>query len=62
MSGGWRTRELLSAGVYFAILLACIGHFGILAIGIASLALSLLLTVLFLPISIRRYRMMARID
>ena len=54
------TRELLSAGVYFVILLACIDHFGILAIGIASLALSLLLTVLFLPISIRRYRMMTR--
>jgi O-antigen/teichoic acid export membrane protein len=54
------TREFLSAGVYFVILLALIGHFGILAIGIASLVLSLLLTVLFGPISIRRYRAMTR--
>ncbi len=54
----WRlaVRDLVSAGLYFAILLTCIGHFGILAIGIASLVTSGLQGIFFLPLSIKRYR------
>jgi O-antigen/teichoic acid export membrane protein len=52
-------RDLVSAIVYFAILLALISRFGILSIGIASLASSLLQGIFFLPSSIRRYRMTA---
>jgi O-antigen/teichoic acid export membrane protein len=54
----WRLaiRDLVSAVIYFGILIALIGHFGILAIGIASLITSGLQGVFFLPIAIRRYR------
>jgi O-antigen/teichoic acid export membrane protein len=54
----WRlaVRDLVSAVIYFSILLALIGHFGILAVGIASLVTSGLQGIFFLPISIRRYR------
>jgi O-antigen/teichoic acid export membrane protein len=54
----WRLaiRDLVSAVAYFAILLALIGHFGILAIGIASLITSGIQGVIFLPIAIKRYR------
>jgi O-antigen/teichoic acid export membrane protein len=54
----WMTlRELVSAIIFFSVLFAFIGHFGILAIGIASLVSSGLQGIFFLPISIRRYRM-----
>ena len=59
VSGGWQ-RVSFSVRGLLCHSSRIIGHFGILAIGIASLVLSLLLTVLFLPISIRRYRMMTR--
>jgi O-antigen/teichoic acid export membrane protein len=54
----WRlaVRDLVSAVIYFSILLALLGHFGILAIGIASLVTSGLQGIFFLPISIKRYR------
>jgi O-antigen/teichoic acid export membrane protein len=55
-------RELVGSAVYFAILLVLIGHFGILSIGIAAVATSGLQGVLFLPISIKRYRAVAQAD
>jgi O-antigen/teichoic acid export membrane protein len=53
-------RELVAAAVYFAILFSLIGHFGILSVGIAGVVTSGLQGILFLPISIRRYRAVAR--
>jgi O-antigen/teichoic acid export membrane protein len=53
-------RELVSAAVYFAILLSLIGRYGILSIGIAGVVTSGLQGILFLPVSIRRYRAIAR--
>jgi O-antigen/teichoic acid export membrane protein len=50
-------RDLISAGIYFAVLFLLIGHYGILSIGIASLVTSAMQGVFFLPISIRRYRL-----
>jgi O-antigen/teichoic acid export membrane protein len=50
-------RELVSTAVYFILIFTLIGHFGILAIGIASLVSSGLQGIFFLPILIRRYRM-----
>ena len=55
-------RELVSSVIYFAIVLACIGHFGILSAGIAALVSSMLQGAFFLPISIRRYRAIAHSD
>jgi O-antigen/teichoic acid export membrane protein len=55
-------RELAGGAIYFILLFAFIGHYGILATGIASLGLSMILIILFLPISIRRYRMMVSSD
>jgi O-antigen/teichoic acid export membrane protein len=54
----WRlaVRDLVSAVVYFSLVLTLIGRFGILAIGIASLVTSGLQGLFFLPISIKRYR------
>lgn len=53
----WMTlRGVLSTAIYFAVLLIFIGHFGILAIGIASLTSSGLQGLFFTPISIKRYR------
>ena len=51
-------RELVATVVLFVLIFALIGHFGILAIGIASIIESGLQGILFLPILIRRYRMM----
>jgi O-antigen/teichoic acid export membrane protein len=50
-------REFFSVGIFLSVLLILIGHFGLLAIGIASLVSSGLQGFFFLPISIRRYRM-----
>jgi O-antigen/teichoic acid export membrane protein len=55
-------RELASAIVYFSILLALIGHIGILAAGIASLVSNGLQGLFFLPISIRLFRSMTLTD
>ena len=52
-------RAVLSAAVYFAVLLTLIGHFGILSVGIADLTSSVLEALLFLYPSIKRYRMTA---
>jgi O-antigen/teichoic acid export membrane protein len=53
-------REIVSSVVYFAVIFLLIGHFGILAIGIASLVQSGLQGILFLPLIIRRYRRIPR--
>jgi O-antigen/teichoic acid export membrane protein len=53
----WMTlRQAVAAIIYFSVMIACIGHFGILAVGIASLVSSGIQGIFFLPISIRRYR------
>jgi O-antigen/teichoic acid export membrane protein len=54
----WRlaVREVASAAIYFSVLLTFIGHFGILAIGIAAVVASGLQGIFFLPISVKRYR------
>jgi O-antigen/teichoic acid export membrane protein len=54
----WRlaVRDLVTAVVYFVLLLSLIGHFGILAIGIASVVTSGLQGIFFLPLAIKRYR------
>jgi O-antigen/teichoic acid export membrane protein len=53
----WMTlRQTIAAVIYFTVLVTCIGHFGILAVGIASLVSSGIQGICFLPISIRRYR------
>lgn len=49
-------REILSAAIFFAVLLALIGHLGIVAIGWASIVSSGLQGLFFLPITIRRIR------
>jgi hypothetical protein len=49
-------RQTIAAVIYFTVLVTCIGHFGILAVGIASLVSSGIQGICFLPISIRRYR------
>lgn len=50
-------REVASAIIFFGVLLALLGHFGILAIGIASLIESGIQGFFFLPILIKRYRL-----
>ena len=55
-------RELVSAAIYFTILLSLISRHGIIAIGIASLVSSGLQGIFFLPISIRRYRQTSNTD
>jgi O-antigen/teichoic acid export membrane protein len=59
----WRlaVRELITGAVFFGILLALIGHFGILAVGIASLVSSGLQAFFFLPLLIMRYRASTRV-
>jgi hypothetical protein len=59
----WRlaVRDLVTAVIYFSIVLTLIDHFGILAIGIASLVTSGLQGIFFLPIAIKRYRATAPI-
>lgn len=49
-------RSLVSAVVYFSLVLALIGRYRLAAIGWASLGSSLLQGVFFLPVLIRRYR------
>ncbi|MGB9111345.1 MAG: hypothetical protein WCF24_01305 [Acidimicrobiales bacterium] len=55
-------RELASAAIYFGVLFAFIGHIGILAVGFAALIATAVQGILFLPVSIRRYRMIGRAD
>jgi O-antigen/teichoic acid export membrane protein len=54
--------SLASSATLFAVLFSLMGHFGILSVGIASLASSALEVILFLPGSIRRYRMLTGSD
>jgi O-antigen/teichoic acid export membrane protein len=51
-------RELASTVILLVLIFALIPHFGILAIGIASIIQSGVQGLFFLPILIRRYRMM----
>jgi O-antigen/teichoic acid export membrane protein len=50
-------RQLASATVFLGATLLLIGHFGLLAVGIASLATEALQAVILLPGAIGRYRM-----
>jgi hypothetical protein len=50
-------RDVISVAIYFTVILTQIAHVGIEAIGIAAVVSSGLQAILFLPISIRRYRM-----
>jgi O-antigen/teichoic acid export membrane protein len=53
----WMTlRQLIAAIIFFTVMIACTGHFGIVAVGIATLVSSGIQGIFFLPISIRRYR------
>jgi O-antigen/teichoic acid export membrane protein len=53
----WMTaRSLANAIVQLGLVFALIGHFGIEAIGIAAMINAAISIVVFLPISIRRYR------
>lgn len=50
------TRQFVNEVIYIIVLLSLIGHVGILAIGIASLVLSGVEAIVFLPLLIKRYR------
>ena len=54
----WRLalRDLVLAASFFTLLFTFIGHFGILAAGMATLTTSIFQVIFFLPIAIRRYR------
>lgn len=52
-------RDFISAGVFFVLLFAFIGHYGILAVGIAALIQSGLQALFFLPLVVRRYKSLA---
>jgi O-antigen/teichoic acid export membrane protein len=59
----WMTvRNLVDVVVFFCVMFALIGHYGILSIGIGFLASSALQGIFFLPISIKRYRMTSNSD
>jgi O-antigen/teichoic acid export membrane protein len=51
-------RELLLTSSYFVIILLTIGHLGILSIGVASIIMASLQTLIFLGPLIKRYRRM----
>jgi O-antigen/teichoic acid export membrane protein len=56
----WMTaRNLASSIVQLVLVFALIGHYGIEAIGIAALVNAAISVIVFLPISVRRYRMTA---
>jgi len=50
-------RQLAEAATFLGTTLLLIGHFGLLAVGIASLITEVLQAVMFFPGAIRRYRM-----
>jgi O-antigen/teichoic acid export membrane protein len=52
-------RDLILAASFFALMLRFIGHFGIIATGMASLITSIFQLVFFLPIAVQRYRQTA---
>jgi O-antigen/teichoic acid export membrane protein len=55
-------RDLISAGIYFAVLFTLIDRHGILAIGYAALVTSAVQGIFFLPVAIRRYRLTTNYD
>jgi O-antigen/teichoic acid export membrane protein len=56
----WMTaRNLIGSLVQLVVVLLLIGHFGIESIGIAALANCAISFAIFIPISIRRYRLTA---
>jgi O-antigen/teichoic acid export membrane protein len=59
----WMTlRQLVAAVVFFVVMFALIGRYGINSIGIASLVSSGLQGLFFLPITVRRYRLTTNSD
>jgi O-antigen/teichoic acid export membrane protein len=60
----WRLalRDLILAGSFFTLLFTFIGHFGILAAGMATLTTSIFQVVFFLPIAIKRYKQTGETD
>jgi O-antigen/teichoic acid export membrane protein len=59
----WMTlRQLIAAIIFFTVMIACTGRFGIVAVGIATLVSSGIQGIFFLPISIRRYRQTTNSD
>jgi O-antigen/teichoic acid export membrane protein len=55
-------RDLISAGIYFAVLFTFIERHGVLAIGYAALVTSAVQGIFFLPVAIRRYRLTTNYD
>jgi O-antigen/teichoic acid export membrane protein len=56
----WMTARNLASSIFqLALVFLLIGHFGIKAIGIAALVNAAITFVIFLPISVRRYRLTA---
>jgi O-antigen/teichoic acid export membrane protein len=53
-------RDLVSAIVFFALIIIFIGHFGIVSVGIASVIQAALQLLFFVPPVARRYRLSAR--
>lgn len=49
-------RQLANATVFLGTTLLLMGHFGLIAVGIASLVTEVLQAVIFLPGAISRYR------
>jgi hypothetical protein len=49
-------RDLVLAASFFTLLFTFIGHFGLLAAGMASLTTSIFQLIFFLPIAIKRYQ------
>jgi len=53
----WMTvRNVLSSAIYLVLVVVLIPHLGINAIGVAALANAAVTLLIFLPVSIRRYR------
>ena len=50
-------RELISAAIFFGVLLTFLSHLGLVAIGVASLVESGVEAIIFLPRLVRRYRL-----
>jgi O-antigen/teichoic acid export membrane protein len=53
-------RDFVSAVVYFSLIFVFIGHFGIVAVGIASVIQSALQLLFFTPLVVKRYRASAQ--
>ena len=51
------SRQFADAALFLGMTLVLIGHLGLLAVGVASLATEALQAVMFLPGAVGRYRM-----